>query len=267
MPEIPEIKSRAREMQKSLVGRAISDITVIQPKSLNIPVEEFRAVLSGARILNVTSRGKWLFMETDHGWLLLNLGMGGEILLRNLDNLPDKYRLLFNFVDGECLVVNFWWFGYAHYAPPGGLEQHTMTARLGPDALDVTRDSLHETLANRRGRIKSFLLDQSRIAGIGNAYVHDILFLARLHPQRQIDTLQPDEIDRLADAIHAGLQPSVDKGGAFYEVNLYGEPGGFTGDDLLVAYREGNPCPECSTQIIKIKTGSTSSFICPYCQV
>jgi len=267
MPELPEIKSRAREMQTSLVGRVISDIEVTQPKSLNLTTGEFEAALLGAGITDVTSRGKWIFVETNQGWLLLNLGMGGEILLRDPHHLPEKYRLLFRFQDGDCLVVNFWWFGYAHYAPPAGLEEHAMTAKLGPDALDITREELGEMLAGRRGRIKSTLLDQTRIAGIGNAYVHDILFLARLHPQRQIDTLQQDDIDRLAGAIHAGLQPSLDKGGAFYEVSIYGEPGGFTGDDLLVGYREGKPCPACGSQIVKIKTGSTSSFICPSCQV
>jgi formamidopyrimidine-DNA glycosylase len=267
MPELPEIKSRAREMQNSLVGKVISEIEVIQPKSLNLPEREFRAALQGAQIMDITSRGKWIFVETNQGWLLLNLGMGGEILLRDPHHLPEKYRLLFSFKDGDCLVVNFWWFGYAHYAPPGGLGQHAMTAKLGPDALDLTREDLGGLLANRRGRIKSTLLDQTRIAGIGNAYVHDILFLARLHPQRQIDTLQPADIDRLAEAIQAGLQPSVDKGGAFYEVSIYGEPGGFSGEDILIGYQEGKPCPECGSPIVKIKTGSTSSFICPSCQV
>jgi formamidopyrimidine-DNA glycosylase len=110
------------------------------------------------------------------------------------------------------------------------------------------------------------LLNQSRIAGIGNAYIHDILFLARLHPLRQVNTLTAAEVDALAEAIHAGLQPSIDKGGAFYEVGLDGKKGGFTADDILIGYKEGKPCPVCGTQIEKIKTGSTSSFICPHCQ-
>ena len=266
MPELPEIALRAREMEAALTGRTISGIEVLQPKCLNVPVERFTAGLTGARLLGTRHRGKWLVTEMTQGWLLLGLGMGGEILLVARDRLPEKYRLLFDFADGACLSVNFWWFGYAHYLPPGPLEAHEMVGRLGPNALDLTAADLATLLRGQRGQLKAFLLDQSRIAGIGNAYVHYILFLARLHPLRKINTLTEAEIAGLAQAIRDGLQPSIDKGGAFYEVSLYGEKGGFTMDDIRVGYKEGQPCPVCGATIAKIKTGGTSSFVCPRCQ-
>lgn len=266
MPELPEITILARQMRAELVGRTITNIEVLQPKCLNVPAEEFVEALRGARLLGVTQRGKWLFCETTRGFLLLNLGMGGEIRLVTQEALPEKRRLLFDFDDGSCLLINFWWFGYAHYVRPGELEGHAMTAKLGPNALEVTADGLRAMLRGRRGHVKSFLLDQSKIAGIGNAYIHDILFLARLHPLRTADTLTDAEVKALAEAIHRGLQPSIDRGGAFYEVDLYGQKGGFTMDDILVGYKEGKPCPSCGTPVEKIKTGSTSSFICPRCQ-
>jgi formamidopyrimidine-DNA glycosylase len=114
--------------------------------------------------------------------------------------------------------------------------------------------------------VKSFLVDQSKIAGIGNAYVHDILFIAGLHPLRTLNTLSEEDVERLAEGIQRGLAPSLEKGGAFYEVNIHSERGGFVMEDILIGYREGKPCPDCSTAIEKIKTGSTSSFICPSCQ-
>ena len=266
MPELPEIVARAREMKRALVGKSIAAIEVLQPKCLNVPPERFIAALTGARLLDVTQRGKWLFVKTTQGWLLLNLGMGGEILLVTRDTLPEKYRLVFDFDDATCLSVNFWWFGYAHYVPSGDLDSHAMTAKLGPNALDLTADDLRDLLQGRRGRIKSYLLNQSHIAGIGNFYIHDILFLARLHPLRPANTLTDACVDALAAAIRNGLQPSIKKGGAFYEVNLYGQKGGFTQEDILIGYKESQPCPICGTVIEKIKTGSTSSFICPRCQ-
>jgi formamidopyrimidine-DNA glycosylase len=266
MPELPEIASRALEMRASLVGKTITSIEILQPKCLNVPEDDFRAALTGARLLDVSNRGKWIFTETTQGWLLLNMGMGGEILLVTRATLPEKYRLIFDFDDDTCLAVNFWWFGYAHYVPDGNLDKHTMSSKLGPNAIDLDAFDLQAIIQGRRERVKSFLLNQERIAGIGNAYVHDILFLARLHPLRTIDTLSEQEVERLADAIHTGLQPSLDQGGAFYEKNLYGQPGGFTADQILIGYREGKPCPQCGTIIEKIKTGSTSSFICPNCQ-
>jgi len=269
MPELPEITVRACEMRHELVGKTIAGIEVLQPKCLNVPEEVYVEALTGAQLLDVTHRGKWLFVETTKGWLLLNLGMGGEILLVTRDTLPEKYRLVFDFDDGICLSINFWWFGYAHYVPSGELSQHKMTARLGPNALDLTAGELRAMIEGRRGRVKSLLLDQSKIAGIGNAYVHDILFMAGLHPLRTVNTLSDADVDSLAKAIHDGLQSSkssIDKGGAFYEVGLMGQKGGFTMDDILVGYREDEPCPVCGTTIEKIKTGSTSSFICPQCQ-
>ncbi|HEY45126.1 MAG TPA: Fpg/Nei family DNA glycosylase, partial [Anaerolineae bacterium] len=178
MPELPEITSRAKEMKGALVGRTIITIDVIQPKSLNMAKGKFVAVLTDAEILDVSNRGKWIFVQTDKGWLLLNLGMGGEILLVPCDELPEKHRLIFGLDDGSCLSINFWWFGYVHYAPPDRLDEHKMTAKLGPNALDLSIEDLQEMIQGRRGRVKSFLLDQSKMAGIGNAYVHDILFIA-----------------------------------------------------------------------------------------
>lgn len=266
MPELPEIMSRAREMQRSLVGKTIKGIEVLQPKCLNVPAKKFKAALTGARILAASNRGKWIFVETTKGWLLFNLGMGGELLLAKRKALPEKRRLVFEFKDGTCLSVNFWWFGYVHYAGPDKLGSHLMTKALGPNAIDLSVADLAARMEGKRGGIKAFLLDQTQVAGIGNAYVHDILFLAGLHPLRQIPTLSEEDIGRLALGIRDGLVPSIKKGGAFYEASLYGNKGGFRKKDILVGYREGEPCPRCKTKIQKIKTGGTSSFICPSCQ-
>jgi formamidopyrimidine-DNA glycosylase len=264
MPELPEITVLARQMKTELVGKAFTRIEVLQPKSLNISEEVFVEALTGARLLDVTHRGKWLFVETTQGWLLLNLGMGGEILLRTRGTLPKKYRLIFDFDDSTCLVVNFWWFGYAHFVAE--LTDHSMTAQLGPDALGLTLDQFQELLRGRRGGIKSLLLNQRRVAGIGNVYIQDPLFKAGIHPLRPISTLSDDEIAALWQAIQETLQESIDHGGSAWELNLYGEKGLWKEDSFLVGYREGQPCPNCGTLVEKIKTGSTSSFLCPQCQ-
>ena len=264
MPELPEIAIFARDMQKELVGRTISTIEVLQPKCLNIPVEDFQDALTGAQILTVTARGKWLQVETSQGWLLLNLGMGGEILLTSRNHLPEKYRIIFDLADGTALVVNFWWFGHAHHV--SNLADDAMTAALGPNALDLSLDEFQDLLRGRRGGIKAFLLNQKHIAGIGNVYGQDPLFKAGIHPLRRINTLTDGEIDALYHAIRETLQESIDHGGSHWEQNLYGEHGGWDGSFFLVAYREGKPCPTCGTAVEKTRTGSTSTHICPKCQ-
>ncbi len=267
MPELPEIANLSHQLNQRLPGKVIGAIEVVQPKCLNLPVEAFRTALIGARLEGAACHGKWIQIHSDRGWLLLNLGMGGEVLLVAPDQLPAKRRVVFAFTDGTCLSVNFWWFGSAHYVPFGeGIASHPQVSKLGPNAIEVDSTRLKELLHGQRGALKPFLLDQERMAGIGNAYIHDILFLARLHPLRKIPSLSEAEIEALAAGIQAGLRPSLERGGAFYEMDTYGSKGGFTMEAILVGYREGQPCPVCATPIEKIRTGGTSSFICPVCQ-
>lgn len=264
MPELPEISLFARDMQVELVGRTIRDVEVLQPKCLNLPVDEFRIALSGSQIQSVSSHGKWLQVKTTRGWLLFNLGMGGEILLTDRDHLPEKHRLIFDLADGVALVVNFWWLGHAHHIME--LADHRLTASLGPDFMSLSLDDFRALLQGRRGGIKSTLLNQKRMAGIGNVYVQDPLFKAGIHPLRPIPTLSDDEVQALWRAIRDTLQESIDHGGSQWEQNLYGEYGSWDSSFFLVAYREGKPCPTCGTAVEKIKTGSTSTHICAACQ-
>jgi formamidopyrimidine-DNA glycosylase len=266
MPELPEIASRARELHAALAGTTIASIEVLQPKCLNIPAEDFTHALTGATITRVTHHGKWIFTETDRGYLLLNLGMGGELLLVDPEHLPKNKRLIFHFTDGRSLSVNFWWFGYAHYAPLDSLAAHAPTAKLGPNANELDALALTTLIQGRRGALKTFILDQSNLAGIGNVCANEILWMAKLHPRRKLESLTPAEIERLSAAICAFIDDGIAKGGGYYEVNIWGQKGGFGPEGYQVGYREGQPCPNCATPIVKIKTGSTSSFICPVCQ-
>jgi len=159
--------------------------------------------------------------------------------------------------------THYWWFGFAHHVK--ALADHPMVGKLGPNAIDLSLEEFRALLRGRRGAIKTFLLDQNRIAGIGNVYIQDPLFKARVHPLRPVQALSDDEIAALWQAIRETLQESIDAGGAPFELNLYGQKGGWNAS-FLVGYREGEPCPACGTPIAKIKTGGTSSYICPSCQ-
>lgn len=264
MPELPEIRTIASNMQASLPGRRIAQITVGQPKCLNLPVEDFVTAVVGAEIIKAAAHGKWLTVKLSSGWLLLNLGMGGDVLLTTREELPEKSRLVVDLDDGSCLSIDFQWFGYAHFVRELG--DHDMVSRLGPDFMDLSLDQFGSLLSSRRGGIKSFLLNQSNVAGIGNVYVQDPLFRAGIHPMRRIDGLSASEIAGLWQAIRETMQQSIDLGGSQWEKNLFGERGQWGSPYFLVAYREGSPCPSCGATVIKIRTGSTSSYICPGCQ-
>ncbi|MCK4933916.1 formamidopyrimidine-DNA glycosylase, partial [Candidatus Bathyarchaeota archaeon] len=114
--------------------------------------------------------------------------------------------------------------------------------------------------------IKNFILNQKNIAGIGNVYVQDILFNAKIHPKRKIPSLNDMEITNLYNSMKSVLKESIDHGSLAYERDFYGNKGGYDMKQFKIAYKPGKPCPLCGTEIEKIKTGATSSYICPQCQ-
>ena len=141
-----------------------------------------------------------------------------------------------------------------------------MVGKLGPNALDLSQAEFRALLKGRRGAIKTFLLGQSRVAGIGNVYAQTPLWKAKIHPLRPIPTLTDGEIAALWQALREVLQGSIDVGGAPFELNLYGQKGGWD-DPYLFHWEEGAPCQVCGTPLAKIRTGSTGSYICPGCQI
>ncbi len=257
-------------MHRALRGRRITGVEVRQPKCLNATPRRFAGLLRGKTIDRVTSRGKWIFAHlAPEATLLISLGMGGDLLLHAAGTpRPDRYQLKVDLADKRFLTIRFWWFGYAHALPDQELATHKMTADLGLDPLDRSEFTLarfRALLSGRRGGIKSLLMDQRQVAGIGNVYIQDILFQARLHPNRPIPKITEAELVRLHRAIGDHLAAAAKLGGLAYEKDLYNRPGGFK--KFQVGYRPGKPCPECGATITKIRSGATASFICPRCQV
>lgn len=268
--ELPELTILSRQMQKELVGKRISKAEIANPKCLNMPYEKFRKTVVGKTIRSVESRGKWLFIKLDLGhFLLFNPGMGVDVIHFKLDDkLPEKYHIKFTLDDKTGFTIRVWWFCYLHLMSENKLGEHKLTAKLGITPLDkrFTLDCFRQLLNKKRGYIKSFLLDQKNIAGIGNVYIQDILFNAKLHPKRKIPSLTNNEIETLYKSIKSVLKESIELCGLSYEKDFYGNKGGYGKQQFKIAYKPGKPCPTCQTTIQKIKTGSTSNFICPSCQ-
>lgn len=270
MPELPDIVVLARSMDEALRGKVIDGVTVNQPKCLNVPPEDFAARVAGRRFESFEQRGKWVLASLDDGaTLAFNLGMGGEMILHPPSDTPDpaRERVVLRFADGNQLYVHHWWFGSVHIIPPDQLDAHPQVGKLGIEPLsdEFTADTLAEMLAGRRGRIKSYLLDQSFIAGIGNVYVQDTLWEARLHPERKANTLDAGDIAKLHTAIRHVLATGIEAHGGPSEKDVYGNEGRYM-KHIQVGYRTGEPCPRCGTAIEEIRVGSTTSYICPSCQ-
>lgn len=269
MPELPEIYHLSEQMENELAGKQITDIEVLQEKCLNIGKEEFVSQITEKTIQSVSSLGKWIFIGLDAGIkLALSLGMGGDVIYHKDDfSLPEKFQFKMMFADASCLTIRFWWFGYFHLIKNGNEKSHKQTANLGISPLDksqFTYEHFYDMLSGRRGAIKSFLMDQKNVAGIGNVYIQDVLFKAKLRPDRKISTMDDSEKKLLYNAICEELEEAVKLGGIAYERDLYNRPG--RKHDFLIGYKEGKPCPACGTKISKIMVANTTCYICSTCQ-
>jgi formamidopyrimidine-DNA glycosylase len=270
MPELPEMANLARQMNRELKGKVVAGVEVRQPKVLNGPEEQFRGLVLGKAFDAVRSRGKWVMAELlPDAHFLLSLGMGGEALYHRAGEvLPERYQVKFTFSDGDSLTINFWWFGYAHAVRAADLGAHRMTAELGLSPLDdseFTYDAFTAVLEGRKGGIKSFLMDQKNIAGIGNVYIQEILWNARLHPNRRITDIEPAQMQVLFKEIRDTLRKATDLGGLIYERDLYDQKGRY--EIYYLGAADGKAvCPMCGAKIEKLKSAGTPSYICPTCQ-
>jgi formamidopyrimidine-DNA glycosylase len=267
MPELPESVVLAAQMQRKLRDKVVRTVEIYQPKCCNKPAEDYARFLPGSAIESAAPFGKWIEVDFFGGTrLMLSLGMGGEIrFLAEGSKPPDKTRFLLSFEDGTGFYITLWWFGYVHLVLPG--EAHSMTVEFGPDPLDLTLENFKALLQGRRGAVKPFLLDQRKIRGIGNFYIQEILYRAKLHPLRPINSLSEHDQEALYNAIRYVFDESITLKSSNYELDFYGRRGGYGLDNMAIAYKEGAICPDCASEVRKIKSGSTSQYICPKCQV
>ena len=268
--ELPELTVLGKQMNKEIGGRRISEIEVANTKCLNMPFARFKRTIVGKTIESVESKGKWIFIKLEGNHVLLfNPGMGADVIqFKAGGKLPEKYRLKFVFDDKSGFTIHVWWFCYLHLMRTDRLSEHKLVGKLGADPVDkeFTLGHFKRLLAGKKGNIKSFMLDQKNIAGIGNVYIQDMLFLAKVHPQRAISSLTGKEVEALYKSMRLVLSESIRLGGLQYEKDFYGKNGRYGPEQFRIAYKPGKPCPVCQTTIQKIKTGSTSTFICPKCQ-
>ncbi len=270
MPELPELEILKDELKDHVVGRRVRELVFPEGKEGDRPVEEWKASVEGATILDVQRRGKMLVLDLDSGHsLVLHLMMVGQLLLSSLhDGEPSDVRLTLVF-DSEQLTLGQVPLKFLRLTATEELEHLPELKKLGLDPLtgEFTTEALREMLAQRRGKIKSFLLDQRYIAGVGNTYADEILFEARIAPSRVASSLEKQEAQRLHESIVATLERGLELGGSseMAFVHLDGRKGAFE-ERFQVKARKGEPCFVCGTPIEKVSIGGRGTYFCPHCQ-
>ena len=267
MPELPEVETVARYLRETVVGETISAVVVLDPRFADL---EETHELVGRRVLRVGRRGKHLSLELDDDWVLqLHMMMAGQILVRPREHSEDRFlRLQFNLSgDIEVRFCDSRRFGRAYQLDAPAYREFLKS--LGPEPLadSFTARLLLKALAGRRVALKSALLNQQLLAGVGNIYADEASWRARLHPLTPAGSLSDAEAGRLHRGIRRVLRDGIASCGTTFSQyrSAEGEPGEYQ-SQLRVFQRTGEKCFRCCGVIERIVVGGRSTHFCPKCQ-
>ncbi len=270
MPELPEVETIRRGLAPHVEGRTLRRLEVLDERwSRPRSPRELADATDGRRIERLDRRGKYLILALeDDVYLTMHLRMTGTVLL-DADAGTPHTRVVFDLGDRALSFVDPRRFGTGEVQLGSAEHEAFLAARLGLEPFDDAFDGAHlRALARgRRAPVKAFLLDQTKIAGVGNIYADEALFRAKLHPLRPVGTLTRGQLDALAGAVVDALQAGIDAKGATIDDfrDPYGVRGSFQ-DQFLVHLREGRPCPECGTTVVKLRAAGRGTYVCPRCQ-
>lgn len=273
MPELPEVETVRRALDATVTGRSIQSVR-LSGLSLREPIARgFARRVAGHRVAGARRLGKYLLLDLDRGLTLLShLGMSGRWLFfpePPSTDLPHVHVRI-HFTDGSQL----WFqdprrFGLLRAVPTDRLEHDRSLVLVGVDpiASPPSGEWLHERAHGARIAVKLFLLDQKRVAGIGNIYASEILHRAGVDPRALAGRVTPEDWQAIARETGAVLNEAIDRSGTTFSMyrTMWNEPGAY-GEQLRVYDRSGQPCQTCGTPIRRIVQGARSTFFCPRCQ-
>jgi formamidopyrimidine-DNA glycosylase len=276
MPELPEVETIVNELNREIRGKKIQKIKINLPKIVRGDVKKAEELV----IQNVRRRAKLIIVELSGSYnLAIHLKLTGQLFFIPAGELETKTgerenkftHVIFEFIDGSKLLFNdLRQFGYVKILTTTDLENELKKENYGPEPLEreFTVGYLKELFSRRKkSQIKTLLLDQKAIAGIGNIYSDEVLFLARISPKRRVGEITDEETRKLYKAIKKVLKEALKYQGT--SINMYrkttGEKGAYE-NHLRVYQRDGEKCQGCPGEIVRIKFGSRSARYCPSCQ-
>jgi formamidopyrimidine-DNA glycosylase len=285
MPELPEVETIAKGLRQTIVGKKVDKIQAIFPRIVRQNFNVFKKAITQKKIKRVRRRGKYLLVDlSGDKTILIHLGMTGNLLFqvrRPLSAVRSKYQtaksnhnckhdhLIFCFLESNAQLCynDQRKFGRIKVFDTDKENQVSELKKLGPDAIDVTPAEFIELFKKRKGRIKSALLNQHIVAGLGNIYADESLFEARINPAQKIAQLSKSKLVQLHKSINKILRKAIKAGGSSIDnyLNVDGNMGRFQLQHKVYG-REGERCKRCKNEIKRIKINQRSSYFCPRCQ-
>jgi formamidopyrimidine-DNA glycosylase len=274
MPELPEVTTISEDVRALAAGRKVVRAEIMGDDVSNAGVEGFTQRLVGKTLRGTGRRGKIFTLDFGDVVGLIHLVISGRVLRLPEWREPDRTNtavIEFEGGDGEAPVVLIFaklWLGYFDLYEPERVDNHPLISRLGPDPFSEDFSVEYLTGAfGRKATIKGLLLDQSVVAGLGNIYVDEVLFAAGVHPTRKANTLSREEVRTIYTATRDILGRAIELRGTTFDSyhDAFGEGGKFQ-YQLKVFARAGEPCPVCSTEILKLRVAGRGTHVCPVCQ-
>ena len=270
MPELPEVETIVRDVHRAAKGARIERVEVLKEDLIEgASAEAFRGCVEGRTIGGVSRRAKNIVVDLGDDRMVVNLGMTGRLLVvKGSYPLPRYLGVRFDLDDGRLLLYeDVRRFGRLECLPAARWEERDRAIGYEPLSDEFTPRVLREMAAKSRVAIKTWLMDQKRVVGVGNIYASEALFRARIDPRRLANTLTLPQAKRLHAAIREVLQEAIDfRGTTLLDYrDASGQPGEFS-RRLRVYDRKGEPCTACEAPIRRVVQGGRSTFFCPRCQ-
>ena len=271
MPEIAEVETVRNTLKNQILGKKIKKVNVLYDKMIESNVNDFKIKLIGQEFVDILRRGKWLIFETNDYYLLSHLRMEGKYFLKSAgDPIVKHEHVIFTFEDDSDLRYHDTRkFGRMNLINKEELISVEAVKKQGvePGDISLTGEYLIEKLKNKRLPMKTLLLDQTIISGLGNIYADEVLFRAKVNPLKSGKDLSLEEAQKIVRAAEEVIKEAIEMGGT--TIKSYTSSLGVTGrfqQKLMVHKREGEECKECGTTIKRIKVGGRSTYYCDNCQ-
>lgn len=273
MPELPEVETVKETLKRQVLNKRIVNVKIYYSNIIEYPnVEEFKKSIVNQKINDIQRRGKWIMFCLDDYYLLSHLRMEGKYFIRNTsDDVQKHEHVSFVFDDNtELRYQDTRKFGRMHLISKNELYSRKPLNELGLEPWDdnLTSDYLKEKYKNKKLPIKTVILDQSVIVGIGNIYADEVLFLSKINPLKKSNLLNDQELTNIINNTKIILEKAIEAGGT--TIRSYTSSEGVHGrfqHSLLVHNHEGEKCPICNNEIIKIRVGGRGTCYCPNCQI
>ncbi len=271
MPEIAEVETVRNTLKTRVLNKRIKSVDVYYEPMIESDLELFKKDLVGESFIDIKRRGKWLIFETEHYYLLSHLRMEGKYFIKDKSDIKDKHEhVIFTFLDNTTLrYADTRKFGRMNLILKQDLDNTECIKKQGlePGDKKLTSDYLLQKFKNKHIPIKTALLDQTIISGLGNIYANEVLFYARINPIKEACKVTKKECERICNGAKEIIREAIEMGGT--TIRSYTSSLGVTGrfqQNLKVHKREGEKCLVCGTIIENIKVGGRSTYFCPKCQ-